>query len=160
MSAAFRQKLLNWTCSVMGLLLYCTILLIQLWLAVTNSHNADLNMIPDWPPILIPAMEAYIFGFTLIAFWHLFDFIQISKKGKGALEFFSSYGVWINSLAAIALVQICKYSGLIETHLCIWCNPSFPPWISLLFLLLLLIVIILCMAKAVIAIRSRIQKVP
>lgn len=82
MSEAYRQKLLNWFCSMSLLALVCSLALVIGWRIVSINvglgySNAEL---PIYAGPFGESFMPYFQYFPALAFWHLCDFLQDSEK--------------------------------------------------------------------------------
>lgn len=168
MSEAYRQKLLNWWCSMLVLLLLAISAIAARWLfyvpfmmMMTEVESVRI----EW---MLDPMLHYFIWFLPLAFWHVADAFQLGQPSGRWARAIASYPAMIGSFLLLSTTLVFMASGLWESSG--FCGGSFlilmqacafpslafriPANLSLWFLL------ILCMGKTVISIRSRSKKAP
>lgn len=113
MSAEYRQKLLNWFCSMALLLLICTLSLGITWRMVTLSmvYTGRTDLV-DHAGSLSTGFMAYLIFFPAIAFWHLCDFLQASEPHQTGGIFTRYRGFAILLLLASPIAAISGAGGI------------------------------------------------
>lgn len=93
MTDAYRQKLLNWFCSMALLLLICSLAMGLTWWRIIIHHQAFgyLGEFDVYAPNAALGMMAYFLFFPAIAFWHFCDFLQRTEAETGWNGVFSTY---------------------------------------------------------------------
>ena len=166
MTNAYRRKLLLWFGSV-GLLLLTTVLsMLHYWFdRVADSFGRS----DDFEFIAGPLGEnlvLYILVFPIVGFWHALDFLQRgSPKSPVALQL-SAYSTFLAVIAVALFLYLLMAAGVLAYNSCEELDGAFyfqcivRPSLFLLipFLIALGIVLGLCIAKAIIAIKSRVTR--
>jgi len=108
MSAEYRQKLLNWFCSVALLLLVCTLAFAITWRMVTlNMTMIGRTDLVDHAGPLSTGFMAYFIFFPAIAFWHLCDFLQASapRQSGGIFTRYRGFAILLLVVSPIAAIS-------------------------------------------------------
>ncbi len=170
MSDAYRQKLLNWFCTMLLLLLVCALSLCLGWrIILTNAELAG----GDWPldafaGFLGEAFRPYFMFFPLLAIWHMFDFLEADSnppRRKGWFADYRSFLILLMVASPFAILSVvdghilssCYRSMDIgETGFYDSCYPS-STWTILLWLVIAPAVCLAVVSKSVTAVRSRLS---
>lgn len=170
MSEAYRQKLLNWFCSMALLVLTTTLATSIAWFrhfpeSIRGPGNIDIYWIAS---AISDNLLTYAIYFVPMVFWHLFDFIERSEPASLWTRSVASYRPLILLLFATMVLWLAVVAGLWEYNSCdelqgalhYACYVELSDWLFVPWMIGMGLALLLCIAKAVISIRSRLTKAP
>ena len=157
MTAAYRQKLLNWFCSV---LIVCagSVLMILISFYVDTSNTLSTRIDEDGGETISLFAENLIAYFIFLipaAFWHFSDFMQKRELYNPFNRFISSYRLFIISFLAWISTFLFAATGHFTRNSCDdmpdayfhSCAISFSPWLEVALFASSLAVFCICLAK-------------
>jgi hypothetical protein len=167
-NAAYRQKLLNWFCS-MGLVLLAMIVSVThgwFFELPDRVFSRDTFDIVDIVIVFGEPLILYPFFAAPLMIWHFFDFVEQappkSSWGKKATQYKAFFGVMTVNLALFVLMEI----GLWKYNSCddfkgvyfssCYSGPS--SWLEIPWFATLGVALLLCIVKAGFSIRSFFEK--
>ena len=164
MTAAYRQKLLNWFCSLALLAVAMSASLIFAWFFDLPRWLYE-RQASEWDAIawsMQNPMLNYIIYFPFLLFWHLSDFSEARVANSTLLQRFLSYRIFAWTIFIALLLNNLMSIGLWESNSCeklqgalhLQCFVETSPWLMKPWTLMDLLAIILCIAKAVFSIYS------
>jgi hypothetical protein len=129
----YRQRLLNWFCSILLLLLVCALTLLLAWRIITINFSfyGGPAGIDKYAGPMGVSFFAYVMYFPAIAFWHFCDFLE-RKQGKLPWKgWFSSYRSFLVLLLLASPIAVFAASRGVELTGCYGVfnvpTPTFSP---------------------------------
>jgi len=168
LTGEYRQKLLNWFCSVALVLAFAALSPLIYWFVY----------LPDWIETSLTGEFAEVAGLLgetfliyplllpVILFWHFWDFIQKdASAGRWSLRL-AAYRIFVMVVVAAMTLWLLMASGVFTINSChaldgalyFECYIHQPYWLMLPFLAAVCLALILCIAKAVFSISSHLGK--
>lgn len=122
MSEAFRQKLLNWFCSMLVLLLSCSIFAILNWHSIltTTSLIGEFQQVENYVPLLGEGLAGYLMFFPFFLFWHGFDFVEKDAQPPASRSMIGRYSFFliikIIVIASLIAAVVMDQNGWNQCH--------------------------------------------
>lgn len=167
MTEGYRQKLLNWFCSMSILLATAALSALLVWF-VHVPRILGYGPPRDLVTIAGPfgeSLVAYPIYFLPVAVWHLLDFLQARELHGTWGKRFTRYRNFAACTALSQLSFLLAVWGILNVTSCpegefyfYQCTVGPPWWLWLIFTASSLLALALCIGKGIIAIRSLFQK--
>lgn len=168
MSDAYRQKLLNWFCSMLLALLVAALSASIVWFYKVPKSTAiyghpDLTAIAG---LIGESLMIYPIYFLPMAIWHFFDFIERQEPAPLSRHRLTRWRTFLSTLIATTVFWLGMAMELWQYNSCDNLDGAFyfqclvgpSPWLFWPWLLGMGVALLLCIAKAVFSIRSQFQK--
>ena len=157
MSLEFRQKLLNWFCTVMVVLGGTSVALLVTW-SNTAPYVLDSSLEGDAYRLTAPLAEAFLLYPILVApsmFWHLLDFLQENAPLHAGGRIICGYPAFLATLTLLTSLWLLASTGYFTHNSCDdldgalfhQCFITISRWIMIPIFFCLFGLLVICITK-------------